>query len=317
MLASLLPGLRDLRTPLATGYLWLIAIWLLLHDRLPKTVDQATGPIRSLYQLGALAGTTASLAAVSFLAYILGSMLLLNLSSHLDPYILEPKIGIANLPIPARTVAAVRGYGLRGGLNYTSGRLMYRQLETFTRARVRESTRFKVMKELHSSVLGRPADMTSIEALTYQYVKQIVREFRAVGIQLQAKNRDLWDTYDRRTSEAQFRFGISPPLALCIALIAWQSRDPRWLVLLVVPLYLSVLGTRETAEAASTLVQSIVLKRVEPPVLERLSETVAKQKEEQVSPGKSWERPPTVAERRAERLAQERSPDQPEQPGPK
>ena len=29
MLTSLLPGLRQLRAPLAAGYLWLIAIWLI------------------------------------------------------------------------------------------------------------------------------------------------------------------------------------------------------------------------------------------------------------------------------------------------
>lgn len=36
MLAGLLPGLRQVRTPLAVGYLWLLNLWLLLADYLPR-----------------------------------------------------------------------------------------------------------------------------------------------------------------------------------------------------------------------------------------------------------------------------------------
>jgi hypothetical protein len=49
MLASRLPGLRDLRTPLATGPLWLIAVWLVVHNHVPLSTEQAQGPMRSLF----------------------------------------------------------------------------------------------------------------------------------------------------------------------------------------------------------------------------------------------------------------------------
>jgi hypothetical protein len=38
LISNLLPGLRDLRTPLAVGYLWLVALWLALHKYLPASV---------------------------------------------------------------------------------------------------------------------------------------------------------------------------------------------------------------------------------------------------------------------------------------
>lgn len=75
MLASLLPGLRDLRTPLAVGYLWVVALWLLLHDWWPESVEAATGPTKFLYELSAPLGSAATLAALSFVVYLLGSML--------------------------------------------------------------------------------------------------------------------------------------------------------------------------------------------------------------------------------------------------
>src|SRR5215207_3907336 len=38
MLTSLLPGLRELRTPLVVGWTWLVAFWILLADYLRTTV---------------------------------------------------------------------------------------------------------------------------------------------------------------------------------------------------------------------------------------------------------------------------------------
>jgi hypothetical protein len=50
MLASLLPGLRDLRAPVVTGYIWLIVLWLLLEDHVPRP-SEARGALQSLYEL--------------------------------------------------------------------------------------------------------------------------------------------------------------------------------------------------------------------------------------------------------------------------
>ena len=41
-MASLLPGLRDMRVPLATGFLWLVLHWLALYQIIPNK-DEATG----------------------------------------------------------------------------------------------------------------------------------------------------------------------------------------------------------------------------------------------------------------------------------
>lgn len=68
---NLLPGLRDLRTPLATGYIWLISLWLLIHGRIPAR-QHADGAALAVYQLRDEIGRPASLAAVSFLAFVVG-----------------------------------------------------------------------------------------------------------------------------------------------------------------------------------------------------------------------------------------------------
>jgi hypothetical protein len=82
MLASLLPGLRDLRTPLTVGYLWLICGWLWFHRVLPRR-DTARGAMEDLYHLYGILPPAAGLAALSFIAYFLGSIL------ELDPLTLQ------------------------------------------------------------------------------------------------------------------------------------------------------------------------------------------------------------------------------------
>ena len=71
VLASLLPGLREIRAPLAAGYLWMAFLWLVLRTRIPGA-QEADGIIGGIYEISAAAGRPAVLAAVSFLAYVAG-----------------------------------------------------------------------------------------------------------------------------------------------------------------------------------------------------------------------------------------------------
>ena len=58
MLSSLVPGLRELRAPLAGGYLWLISIWLIFGDALPgRSEVEQSGPLNRLYELEPLIST--------------------------------------------------------------------------------------------------------------------------------------------------------------------------------------------------------------------------------------------------------------------
>jgi hypothetical protein len=71
MLTSLLPGLRELRAPLAAGYLWLITAWIASASRIP-TPEAASGVLKDIYRLGQAVGKPGVIAAVTFTAYITG-----------------------------------------------------------------------------------------------------------------------------------------------------------------------------------------------------------------------------------------------------
>ncbi|WAZ26962.1 hypothetical protein STRCI_008653 [Streptomyces cinnabarinus] len=90
MLASLLPGLRDLRTPLAVGYLWLACAWLWFHDTLPRR-ETAHGAIADLYDLEGILPAAALLAVLTFFAYFLGSILVMDIAEARWLDVVRPK----------------------------------------------------------------------------------------------------------------------------------------------------------------------------------------------------------------------------------
>ncbi len=71
-IANLLPGIRELRAPLAAGYIWLLVGWLLLHDRIPGDGDAPV--VSDLYDLADIVGRVGVAAAASLAAYLIGSL---------------------------------------------------------------------------------------------------------------------------------------------------------------------------------------------------------------------------------------------------
>jgi hypothetical protein len=70
VLAGVLPGLREIRAPLAAGYLWFLFGWLVVGD----DVGAAGGVLGRLVDLGGNLAPGAVAVAASFAAYLVGSM---------------------------------------------------------------------------------------------------------------------------------------------------------------------------------------------------------------------------------------------------
>jgi hypothetical protein len=225
------------------------------------------GPIKALYQLGALLGKPAILAALTFVAYLLGSMLRWQGLTKLGALLADMLTG--GPPWWKQFIPYLR---LRSAN-------MSLQLRTFLSPRLGEGRNILSLDD-HVTILSDYVGIHGLEwdDVQWEYMQAIIQDLEAVGIQLQAKNRDFWDTYDREMAEAQFRYGIVLPLVLIITLFAIGS-SWWWLLLLAAPLLLIYRGIQHSLRPTSTLVQAIVLKMVEPPVLERLREAIAKKQE--------------------------------------
>jgi hypothetical protein len=242
-------------------------------------------------------GNPALLTAFTFAAYVVGSLLSFRLISAYVFYILPDKevlkqatgysIFLYKLGLVFRRVAFIEG----------SRYSLYRQLETFVGKRLRQvgvyfsmdSGDFRLREmdeillprmqrrqfgdELFSPTLATSSfsDRKLTSKYVPEFVKAIVEELEFVGIQLQDANRDLWDTFDRKDAESEFRSAISLPLAVILAVFSIQA-SPLWLSLLVVPGALLILSVRLRAQTTAILVQAIVLRAGEPPVLAELGE---------------------------------------------
>jgi hypothetical protein len=71
LLQSVLPGIRDVRSPLVAGLLWLLVAWLVLAEFIPSR-SEATGFIKQVYDVSSSVGQGYTLGAVGVLAYVLG-----------------------------------------------------------------------------------------------------------------------------------------------------------------------------------------------------------------------------------------------------
>lgn len=74
MIASLLPGLRELRTPLAAGYMWLLFAWLLVEPSVPSSREELTGVSASISRLIDEGSVVALGAGITFVAYLVGTV---------------------------------------------------------------------------------------------------------------------------------------------------------------------------------------------------------------------------------------------------
>ena len=121
MLSTLLPGIRELRAPLVAGFLWLLAICLLLQESIPSRAD-ASGAYKLGYALDTALGGASAGAALGVLAYLLGTLSLALLVGGFPggrfwrPHVrFVPRAGVLPLAMRRTGCASFRApFGSRG-----------------------------------------------------------------------------------------------------------------------------------------------------------------------------------------------------------
>src|SRR4051812_43773259 len=75
VLASVLPGVRDVRVPLASGLLWLLSAWLVLEPHFPDEAPEPGTFLARIYRLVEFFGVGGVVGAILFTAYLVGIIL--------------------------------------------------------------------------------------------------------------------------------------------------------------------------------------------------------------------------------------------------
>jgi hypothetical protein len=252
MLMNLLPGLRELRAPLASGYLWLISVWLLLSDMgwLPSKRPPGNGVAARLWDLGGLVGATVVLAVFTFVAYLIGSFLEMDpdgrLAARLKPLVLaDRRPGYLRNQGPQRSIwfqEASRSLQFRGLVfSGSMADAVVRSISPEAKRDLRDILHQRgKLKDLELDELMTPPNgktdpvsryklAAAYEMATDVIIFQVVQEIQQLASRLLVKNKDLYGKYDRLMAEASVRMNVSIPLTLMLSLAIWLSGLALWL----------------------------------------------------------------------------------------
>lgn len=276
MLASLLPGLRDLRVPLATGFLWLVVLWLLTYPAIP-THDEASGLAEELYEVLGAFGPAALLAVITFVAYIIGILL-----ARPGTVLVHALLGLVG----------ARGPRLSASSRIESQQLANRTATEMVQAGVElpreidepqshSESRDERRDRSDSEVEAREAQASIARALS----KRMEGEMALVAIRLLADNRDLFDRYDRAEAEASFRFSVSLPLVVISALVPWRLELDWWGYVLSIGTGAAVAaallfeGARKQMESNDAIFQAVFSRKADFPSIETARAAIAQGRE--------------------------------------
>jgi hypothetical protein len=294
MLASLLPGLRDLRAPLATGYIWLVVAWLAVGRHLHGSAA-SSGFVGDVQGLAQYAGRPAVGIAVTFVAYLVG-ILSVAVSQKLLQILAGSVIRISREGYEeySQSDTSFRAWDrewssswrlLPFGWSMSAQRIsgvwpsrasLAMLADAFEDASVSvasdktETDKDPAADNFEDASVSVASDKTETDKdPAADNFGKLVADLNLVPSRLLGRDPDLYGAYDRKRSEAEFRGAVSLPLlAVCFTLafeINWF-----WLLLLPVPIILIRQAMGLQRAASDVLAEAVRSGRVESPVLQRL-----------------------------------------------
>jgi hypothetical protein len=210
---SLLPGVRDLRTPLASGYIWLCSFWVTaisLGWRLPTERPTTGGMAQHVWDLVSLIGPVPSLAILSFVAYVVGSFL--EISTEWSVIQLAGRR--VRRPYPPVTYVAfdVDDEPLASTIRSLN-------------SRAHNSLGPRALRDLNSHIdstekLGAESPERHQAPDRVVVINAIIDEIPQLVTRLLVKNAELYERHDRLLAEAAFRVNIAIPLFGLLSAVA-------------------------------------------------------------------------------------------------
>lgn len=287
MLLNLLPGLRDLRAPLATGFLWLATLWVLLRAEIDPSQSADGSLLGDLSDLSASLGSPATFAGLTFTAYLVG----IATTSGRPPRAIDQtfasidarrygrEVDLAIHSTLGRFAAKVlRPFGTFGDRGQSAGPYEIAwesilplhdggavldiiavgadpELPVQVRRRVNDSAEHfseRMGGEVPDDYPYRDASVVSMAV-----AEGLSTELPALANRLQIERETIFNRYDRMVAESEFRLTCALPLAALIGAIAYELSSPLPLLAMVFPLVIFVLGVRRYYAARSVIWEAV------------------------------------------------------------
>jgi hypothetical protein len=251
-----MPGLRELRAPLAAGYLWLLIAWMTIGA--PSRNEVSSAAIRRVYDLEPLVSDLGIAVIVSVVAYTIGAIAL-DVGSRLGEWADERAVDWWSYGTlfeqPRRAWAWIR------------------RLPARLRPRPYMTPKESVGEGQLSSVLLKGLRASGREPASYPV--DIATPFRStrelVKVRLLDLSPALHSEVDRPDAEATFRLAIWPPLTVLSIYLA-STVSLWWLLALLLPAALAWQWTSLRRRADEALMMAIAAREeLQPPLVERLA----------------------------------------------
>lgn len=235
MLLSVLPGVRELRAPLAAGGLWLLTLWIWVFDKIPSdATPRATlfAEVRHIGEWGGIALVSAMLAVGSYLVGILYA----PLADQIPPLIrntlkgiyagrrygragavIKPFLGNSegvideqfNLPKLENLIASRIEQRYRSDVDFWE---VCREVRDIDRAPEGTSRRYST-SGLMQTTSGRRMLLQELIHLR-RHARELVDDLKILPARLVGTDNLAYERWSRLHSEANFRIYIALPLAL-------------------------------------------------------------------------------------------------------
>jgi hypothetical protein len=211
MLSSLLPGIREIRAPFVAGFIFLVALYLLL-DKQITVLTQPSSADAGVKMVMKWLDSTGRLAVAGIVAYLVGALVLQAMQQ-------------------IRYRAAYR-------LNAWTGK-KYNIVEWGDKPREEWTLWGRLMIPFSRTSLVRLIARCNSDPILTDAVQLEIR--RGGGKRLLVVNRDLYLEYDRLQSAAELRRAVAWPGVLLLAALVFSLSWPLWAASIGVFLSLVVL----------------------------------------------------------------------------
>jgi hypothetical protein len=284
-LSNLLPGARQLRAPLAAGYLWLLAVALASASSLPAR-NEARGVLQDFFRIGDFVGKVGVALAISFLAYFIGAMSLSVFAAAMR-LVSIPVNKVADWGVITLSFTQYRRSVQRKRRTAREGPPAIRDAQpsvpgfSFWKVMIRQGVMdalrvwvFQRFNEIHGPDNPHSGDPRSAVERLGQQVSQETGLMRA---ELRVKQDDLFAEYDRYQSEQELRSAIVPPLVAVIVVLSVRA-DGAWALALPAVAVLIRQASISSRQALDVLAAALRLEIIRSPRMDRHAAEVERQR---------------------------------------
>jgi tetratricopeptide (TPR) repeat protein len=218
VLSQIFPGLRDFRTPFASGLLWLLVTWILVEPHVNTARPHGVyASVRTLNHVLQPLGIGASLA---LLAYLVGAVMEILWSPPLQRISLVGKSGVAAISavVTRRLDDLSDEETIVFGLCHSfSARTYIADLEHRSSAQDLELNNIRAMGKTRHVVEGVAREIQNDMVMTVR------NELDLAATRLLGDKQGQFEIYDRLRSEAEFRIAIAVPVGILTYLLTYHA----------------------------------------------------------------------------------------------